>query len=157
MPAVELIQAQLKEIGIDLEIETIPPTQFTQLVYIEHSKALAYDGFAGRESPVQAFQVLFSDSGLMNPGRDHDPELDAPAGEGHARPRPTTRRTPALLQEATKIAVTSFPNTFLYAGAVGHRPPEVASPSCRAAPVPAPLGRGSPPDEPAVAQPQPAP
>jgi len=113
VPAVEQIQAQLKEIGIDLEIETIPATQFTQLVYIDHSKALVYDGFAGRESPVQAFQVLFSSTGLMNPGRIDNPELLAQLDK--VRATPTDDPTyPALLQEATKIAVTNYPNTFLY-------------------------------------------
>lgn len=110
--AVELIQAQLKEVGIDAQIESIPPTQHTQLVYLEHSKALTYDGFAGRESPVQAFQVLFGAEGLMNPGRNTSPELEAQLEK--------VKRTPTdapeyaeLLQEATRIAVTTFPNTFL--------------------------------------------
>ncbi|MFT4084849.1 MAG: ABC transporter substrate-binding protein [Nocardioides sp.] len=111
--AVEQIQAQLKEVGINLTIETIPATQWTQLVYIDHSKALGYDGFAGRESPVQAFQVLFSDTGLMNPARNANAKLQAQLAKVKATP--TDDPTYAgLLQEATKIAVTSFPNTFLY-------------------------------------------
>jgi peptide/nickel transport system substrate-binding protein len=113
VPAVEQIQAQLKEIGIDLEIETIPATQFTQVVYLDHSKALAYDGFAGRESPVQAFQVLFSSTGLMNPGRIDNPELVAQLEKVRATPTDDPAY-PGLLQEATKIAVTNYPNTFLY-------------------------------------------
>jgi ABC-type transport system substrate-binding protein len=112
-PAAEQVQAQLKDVGIDLEIETIPPTQWTQVVYLDHAKALGYDGFAGRESPVQAFQVLFSDTGLMNPARNNDPALSAQLEK--VRSTPTDDPTyPALLQEATKIAVTNFPNTFLY-------------------------------------------
>jgi peptide/nickel transport system substrate-binding protein len=111
--AVEQIQAQLKEIGIDLEIETIPATQFTQVVYLDHSKALAYDGFAGRESPVQAFQVLFSSTGLMNPGRADDAALGVQLGKVRATPTDDPDY-PGLLQEATKLAVTSYPNTFLY-------------------------------------------
>jgi peptide/nickel transport system substrate-binding protein len=112
-PAVEQIQAQLKEIGIDLEIETIPPTQFTQIVYLDHSKALTYDGFAGRESPVQAFQVLFSSTGLMNPGRADNAELAAQLAKVRATPTDDPAY-PGLLQEATKLAVTNYPNTFLY-------------------------------------------
>jgi len=113
VPAVEQIQAQLKEIGIDLEIETIPATQFTQVVYLDHPKALVYDGFAGRESPVQAFQVLFSSTGLMNPARGDNADLAAQLAK--VRATPTDDPTyPALLQEATKIAVTNYPNTFLY-------------------------------------------
>jgi peptide/nickel transport system substrate-binding protein len=112
-PAAEQIQAQLKEVGIDLEIETIPATQWTQVVYLDHSKALGYDGFAGRESPVQAFQVLFSDTGLMNPARTNNADLSTQLAK--VRATPTDDPTyPALLQEATKIAVSNFPNTFLY-------------------------------------------
>ena len=112
-PAAEQIQAQLKDIGIDLEIETLPPAQFTQIVYIDHSKALVYDGFAGRESPVQAFQVLFSDTGLMNPARNTNADLQKQLEKVRATPTDDPAY-PALLQEATKIAVTSYPNTFLY-------------------------------------------
>lgn len=111
--AVELIQAQLKEVGIDATIETIPQTQHTQLVYIEHSKALTYDGFAGRESPVQAFQVLFGPEGLMNPDRWSNPDLEKQLDKVKHTPTDAPEY-PALLQEATKIAVTSYPNTFLY-------------------------------------------
>ncbi|MGY0536157.1 ABC transporter substrate-binding protein [Nocardioides sp. YJ-D4] len=111
--AVELIQAQLKEIGIELTIKSIPQTQHTQLVYIEHSQALTYDGFAGRESPVQAFQVLFGKEGLMNPNRATNPALEAQLKK--VRATPTDDPTyPSVLQEATRIAITSFPNTFLY-------------------------------------------
>jgi ABC-type transport system substrate-binding protein len=113
VPAVEQIQAQLKDIGIDLEIETIPATQFTQVVYLDHSKALAYDGFAGRESPVQAFQVLFSSTGLMNPGRADNADLGAQLEKVRATPTDDPAYA-GLLQEATKIAVTNYPNTFLY-------------------------------------------
>jgi peptide/nickel transport system substrate-binding protein len=111
--AVELIQAQLNEVGFDATIETIPQTQHTQVVYIEHSKALAYDGFAGRESPVQAFQVLFGKEGLMNPNRDVSPELEAQLQKVRETPTDAPEYA-ALVQEATKIAVTTFPNTFLY-------------------------------------------
>ncbi len=111
--AVELIQAQLKEVGIEAEIETIPFTQHTQLVYIEHSKALTYDGFAGRESPVQAFQVLFGGEGLMNPARQVSQELEAQLKKVKETPTDAPEY-PALLQEATRIAVTTYPNTFLY-------------------------------------------
>lgn len=110
--SVELIQAQLKQVGFDVTIDTIPATQHTQVVYIEHSKALTFDGFAGRESPVQAFQVLFGAEGLMNPARQTNPKLEAQLKK--VKETPTDDPSYAgLLQEATKIAVTSFPNTFL--------------------------------------------
>lgn len=69
----EQLQAQLKEVGIKTTIEVIPTAQATQIVYIQHSKALFTDQFAGRDSAVQAFQVLFGEQGLMNPGRSTPP------------------------------------------------------------------------------------
>ncbi|MEU1984565.1 ABC transporter substrate-binding protein [Nocardia sp. NPDC019395] len=111
--AVEQIQAQLGEIGIELEIDPVPRSQWTQVVYINRAKPLGYDGFAGRESPVQAFQVLFSATGLMNPARTSDPELVAQLAKVAATPTDDPSY-PATLQEATRLAVTRFPNTFLF-------------------------------------------
>ena len=109
----ELLQSQLEAVGFAPKIETIPIAQFTQQVYINHDKALAVDGFAGRESPAQAFQVLFSDTGLMNPGRTYKPEVQDAIEKVIATPLDDPEY-PALLQEATKVAVTTMPNTFLY-------------------------------------------
>jgi ABC-type transport system substrate-binding protein len=109
----ELLQSQLKAVGFDPEIETIPIAQFTQQVYINHDKALVVDGFAGRESPTQAFQVLFSDTGLMNPGREYKPEVKAAIEKVIATPLDDPKYA-ELLQEAVKVAVTTMPNTFLY-------------------------------------------
>lgn len=112
-PAVEQVQAQLAQIGIHLTIQNIPQPQWTQIVYLDRAKALGYDGFAGRESPVQGFQVLFSSTGLMNPSRKGDHELDAQIRKVKATPTDDPKYKERL-QEATRIAVTKFPNTFLY-------------------------------------------
>ncbi|RDG35969.1 ABC transporter substrate-binding protein [Streptomyces corynorhini] len=109
----ELIQAQLKKVGITATIETVPAARATQLVYVQRAKALYVDQFAGRESATQGFQVLFGEEGLMNPGRTTSPELE--------KALDTVRRTPldspeypAVLQKATGIAVRTMPNVFLY-------------------------------------------
>ncbi|CUR60785.1 putative peptide ABC transporter substrate-binding protein [metagenome] len=109
----ELVQAQLNAVGFDAKIETIPIAQFTQKIYIQHSAALAVDGFAGRESPVQAFQVLFSDTGLMNPSRQSSPELQAALAKVIETPLDDPEYA-GLLQAATALAVKTYPNTFLY-------------------------------------------
>ncbi|MGW2510103.1 ABC transporter substrate-binding protein [Streptomyces scopuliridis] len=109
----ELIQAQLKKVGITATIETVPAGRATQLVYVQRSKALYVDQFAGRESATQGFQVLFGKEGLMNPGRTTSPELEKALDEVRRTPLDAPDY-PAVLQKATGIAVRTMPNVFLY-------------------------------------------
>ncbi|MER5182492.1 ABC transporter substrate-binding protein [Streptomyces sp. NPDC002896] len=109
----ELIQAQLKKVGIAATIETIPSDQATQIVYIQRSKALYVDQFAGRDSATQAFQVLFGKEGLMNPGRTTSPELEKALDVVRHTPLESSEY-PKVLQKATGIAVRTMPNVFLY-------------------------------------------
>jgi peptide/nickel transport system substrate-binding protein len=57
--------------------------------------------------------VLFSDTGLMNPGRDYAPEVKAAIEKVIATPLDDPKYA-ELLQAAVKVAVTTMPNTFLY-------------------------------------------
>jgi peptide/nickel transport system substrate-binding protein len=109
----EQVQAQLNAVGFQAAINVIPAAQFTQLVYIQHAEALTVDGFAGRDSAVQAFQVLFGTQGLMNPGRVQTPAL-ATALEKVRRTPLDDPSYPSVLQAATAIAVQTMPNNFLY-------------------------------------------
>ncbi|HTJ37575.1 MAG TPA: ABC transporter substrate-binding protein [Dactylosporangium sp.] len=109
----EQLQSQLQAVGFKPTIEVIPQAQATQLVYVQHSRALFVDQFAGRDSAVQAFQVLFGKEGLMNPGRVQPQEL-ADALAKVSRTPLDDPKYPAVLQEATALAVRSMPNTFLY-------------------------------------------
>jgi len=109
----EQLQAQFAKVGVKLTIDTIPAAQATQIMYIQHAKAFAVDGFAGRDSAVQAFQVLFGEQGLMNPGRKTPPELTAALQKVRRIPLDDPGY-PAALQAATTIAVQKMPNIFLY-------------------------------------------
>lgn len=109
----EQLQSQLQAVGFKPTIEVIPAAQFTQLVYIQHSRALTIDAFAGRDSTVQAFQVLFGREGLMNPGRQTPPRLTA-ALDKVTRTRLDDPGYPSALQAATAVAVQNMPNVFLY-------------------------------------------
>ena len=57
--------------------------------------------------------MLFSDTGLMNPGREYDPAVKEAIEKVIATPLDDPAYAD-LLQEATKVAVTTMPNTFLY-------------------------------------------
>lgn len=109
----EQLQSQLQAAGFKPAIEVIPQAQATQLVYVQHAKALFVDQFAGRDSAVQAFQVLFGKEGLMNPGRVQPPEL-ADALAKVSRTPLDDPGYPATLQAATELAVRTMPNVFLY-------------------------------------------
>jgi len=109
----EQLQAQLQVVGFTVKIEVIPQAQFTQIVYIQHSRALTVDAFAGRDSAAQAFQVLFGTAGLLNPGRNASPELLAAVTKISQTPLDSPDYATAL-QAATELAVKQEPNVFLY-------------------------------------------
>ncbi|MFC1413960.1 ABC transporter substrate-binding protein [Streptacidiphilus sp. N1-12] len=109
----EQVQAQLKAVGINAKISVIPLAQATQIVYVQHSQQIFTDQFAGRDSAAQAFQVLFGQQGLMNPGRSTPPDLLAAVAKVSATPLDSPDY-PTVLQAATALAVRSMPNVFLY-------------------------------------------
>jgi peptide/nickel transport system substrate-binding protein len=109
----EQLQAQLQAVGFDASIEVIPAAQATEVMYIQHSRALAVDAFAGRDSAAQAFQVLFGTAGLLNPGRNAPADLLAAVTKISATPLDSPDY-PAVLQAATALAVKEMPNVFLY-------------------------------------------
>lgn len=109
----EQLQAQLQAVGFTVKIEVIPAAQFTQIVYVQHSRALTVDAFAGRDSTAQAFQVLFGRAGLLNPGRGTSPELQAAVDKISSTPLDSPDY-PAVVQAATALAVQQEPNVFLY-------------------------------------------
>ena len=109
----EQLQSQLQAVGFKVTIKVIPLAQFTELVYIQHSEQLTVDAFAGRDSAVQAFQVLFGEQGLLNPGRHAYPALQAELTQVNETPLDSAKY-PALLQQATATAVAQTPNVFLY-------------------------------------------
>ena len=109
----EQLQAQLQAVGFTVKIDVIPEAQFTQVVYIQHSRALTVDAFAGRDSVAQAFQVLFGKAGLLNPGRGTSDELQAAVDKIADTPLDSPDYA-ATVQAATALAIQQEPNVFLY-------------------------------------------
>jgi peptide/nickel transport system substrate-binding protein len=73
----EQLQSQLKSAGITVTIKDIPADTETQYLYLDKSIPFAIDGTAGRTSPVEMLDVLYSQQGLMNV--DGKAGTDAPA------------------------------------------------------------------------------
>src|SRR5580692_2132819 len=62
----EQIQGQLAQIGITATIGNISEDTETQYLYLDKTIPFAVDGTAGRMSPVEMLDVLYSQQGLMN-------------------------------------------------------------------------------------------
>jgi peptide/nickel transport system substrate-binding protein len=62
----EQIQGQLAQVGINATIGSISSDTETQYLYLDKTIPFAVDGTAGRMSPVEMLDVLYSQQGLMN-------------------------------------------------------------------------------------------
>jgi peptide/nickel transport system substrate-binding protein len=62
----EQIQGQLAQVGINATIGNISEDTETQYLYLDKTIPFAVDGTAGRMSPVEMLDVLYSQQGLMN-------------------------------------------------------------------------------------------
>ncbi|MDX6201658.1 MAG: peptide/nickel transport system substrate-binding protein, partial [Frankiales bacterium] len=90
--------------------------QFTNLVYVNKTAAIAIDGTAGRESPLQMLDVLYSPAGLMNATAAQPSDVGALFNQvrGVSLDSPSYAKT---LQAAVDAAVKSptSPHIWLYA------------------------------------------
>ena len=84
----EQIQGQLAQVGITATIGNISADTETQYLYLDKTIPFAVDGTAGRMSPVEMLDVLYSQQGLM--------DVDGKAGTTPARcPRRWPPRSPS--------------------------------------------------------------
>ena len=107
----EQIQGQLKQAGITATIKDIPSDTETQYLYLDKTIPLAIDGTAGRMSPVEMLDVLYSQQGLMNVDGKAAP---CPAAVNQALAKALTvpldsPSYPAALQNAVTTAVQDDP------------------------------------------------
>ena len=68
----EVLQAQWAEAGIDATITVLPPNANN---YVNRTYPFVLDSYSGRQSPLQALEVLYGPQGLMNLGRNTPDEL----------------------------------------------------------------------------------
>ena len=121
-PFLEILQSQLKAIGIPADIQTLSSSQFQDIVYIKKQAQIATNiGTQGRESPVLNLQATNGTTGNLN--------LSGPnASEEFLSAVDLVRRTPLdspdylnALHAAVKLAVVSNPNIWLYSAPPRHR------------------------------------
>lgn len=106
----EVLQAQLAAADITVKLEVIPPANNN---YITRQYPFVLDSFSGRESPLQALEVLYGPTGLMNLGRNAPASIQTAVDKARATPLDSPHYA-ANIQAAVKAAVTTMPNTFLF-------------------------------------------
>jgi peptide/nickel transport system substrate-binding protein len=106
----EVLQAQWAEAGIRATITVLPPNANN---YINRTYPFVLDSYSGRQSPLQALEVLYGPEGLMNLGRNTPDELIAAIDTARATPTDDADYEKNL-QAAVAVAVKTMPNTFLF-------------------------------------------
>jgi peptide/nickel transport system substrate-binding protein len=107
----EQIQGQLKQAGITATIKDVPSDTETQYLYLDKTIPLAVDGTAGRASPVEMLDVLYSQQGLMNvDGKTAKVAAAVSTALGQVLTVPLTSGSyPAALQNAVAVAAEQDP------------------------------------------------
>ena len=106
----EAVKAQAAEAGFKLTIEIAPPGAGQKAA---HSYTLFMYSFSGRESPVQALEVLYDQDGWMNISQQHPEGFDEALELVRRTPLDSADYTPNL-QEATRLAVVgASPHTWI--------------------------------------------
>lgn len=108
----EVLQAQWAKAGIRAKLNVLQPTAISQN-YVKRTYPFVLDSFSGRQSPLQALEVLFGATGLMNLGGTTPPELTAAIDAARATPTDAADYADKL-REAVSIGVKTLPNTFLF-------------------------------------------
>ena len=107
----EQIQGQLAQVGITATIGNISADTETQYLYLDKTIPFAVDGTAGRMSPVEMLDVLYSQKGLMNvDGKAATTSATVNAALSKALTVPlTSPEYPSVLQNAVVTAVKDDP------------------------------------------------
>jgi ABC-type transport system substrate-binding protein len=107
----EQIQGQLAQAGITATISNVPEDTETQYLYLDKTIPLAIDGTAGRTSPVEMLDVLYSQAGLMNvDGKAATTPAAVSSALGNILTVPLTSAAyPGALQDVVSTAVLDDP------------------------------------------------
>jgi len=108
----EVLQAQWAKAGIDVKLSVLPATAISQN-YVQRTHPFVLDSFSGRQSPLQALEVLYGPEGLMNLGRQTPAELTAAIDAARATPTDSSEYEKRI-QHAVELGVKLQPNTFLF-------------------------------------------
>lgn len=106
----EVLQAQWAKAGIRATLEVLAPNVNN---YVTRTYPFVLDSYSGRQSPLQALEVLYGPEGLMNLGKNTPQELTDAIDAARATPTDAADYAEKL-QKAVSIGVKTMPNTFLF-------------------------------------------
>lgn len=108
----EVLQAQWAKAGIDVKLTVLPAAAIAQN-YVQRTHPFVLDSFSGRQSPLQALEVLYGPEGLMNLGRQTPQELTDAIDAARATPIDAPEYAQRI-RHAVELGVKLQPNTFLF-------------------------------------------
>jgi ABC-type transport system substrate-binding protein len=101
----EVLQAQLKEIGVQVQVTALPAPDYYNK-FIQEQKGDSYiAGFSGRIDPWQTLSFLFATSGTFGKANTQVTDTDLDAKLDKARGTYDDKARAALYQEADRIAM----------------------------------------------------
>jgi peptide/nickel transport system substrate-binding protein len=110
----ELVQAQLKKVGVNVKIRVVPEGKGNQIKLYDKDFVLTQDTSTGRESPVQALMVFYGPRGIMNGSA---PNASQEFLDALSQLRTTPLDSPnyqTVLNRTVRIGVLQNPNHYLY-------------------------------------------
>lgn len=108
----EVLQAQWAKAGIQVTLKVLPVAAISQN-YVQRTHPFVLDSFSGRQSPLQALEVLYGPEGLMNLGRQTPKELTDAIDLARATPIDSPQYE-TRIRHAVELGVKLQPNTFLF-------------------------------------------
>lgn len=108
----EVLQAQWAKAGIRVTLNQIPQASASQN-YVQRTYPFVLDSYSGRQSPLQALEVLYGPEGLMNLGRQTPAALTDAIDLARATPTDAEEYAQRL-RDTVSIGVREQPNIFLF-------------------------------------------
>jgi peptide/nickel transport system substrate-binding protein len=118
----EALQVMLADAGITLELESVPPAEINNAIYVRQDFDAAVTAFLAPDDPGLALELKFGSTGNNNPSQVATEGLDELLAEGAATTDPDERA--AIYQEAEMLVMEQALSVPLYrnAGVAGYAP-----------------------------------
>jgi peptide/nickel transport system substrate-binding protein len=119
----EAIQAQLADVGVDLTVTALEPTELLSR-FVGGQADMYFSNWPGATDPAKTVATLLSAQGTLNPGGYSNPDIDRLALQGLSATDRDERApfyqelSKVMAEDATQIVVCNASNTFVYSDKV---------------------------------------